>query len=75
MKQMQKLRQTSTAAAHKSQFEALSNWLEHILAHTKLSCFIGGLKDEIRYLVKLLNPNTLNQAFGTIKTPEEFVIS
>lgn len=34
---------------------------------------MGGLKDEVRYYIKLLNPKTLQQTFGMVKIQEEFV--
>lgn len=69
------MRQTASVAEYKGQFEALFNRLKEVFAKTKLSCFIGGLKDEIQFSVKLLNPTTLHQAFGIAKMQKEFVSS
>ena len=33
----------------------------------KLSCFLSGLKDEIRLLVRMLMPKYLSEAFGLAK--------
>lgn len=73
MEVLQKLRQSGSVAEYKSQFEALSNRLRDVSDRTKLSCFSGGLKDEIRYPIKLLGPINLQQAFGMAKIQEEYV--
>ncbi|XP_041004177.1 uncharacterized protein LOC121249543 [Juglans microcarpa x Juglans regia] len=41
------LKQTSTLATYKAQFESLSNRLKRLPENHKLSCFISGLKDGI----------------------------
>jgi hypothetical protein len=48
MEALKKLRQSSTVAEYTTQFEALSNRLRGISDRNRLSCFLGGLKDEIR---------------------------
>ena len=56
MESMTRLRQTSTIAVYKAQFEALSNRLRGLSEGYKLSCFLSGLNDEIRLHVRLLAP-------------------
>ena len=41
----------------------------------KLSCFLIGLKDEVRLLMRMLGPKTLNEAFGLAKMQEEYLWS
>lgn len=65
-------RQSSTVSAYKGEFEALSNRIKGLSPKHKLSCFLSGLKDEIRLPVKMLNPPSLNAAFGLAKIQEEY---
>ena len=67
MKMLTRLRQTSTVAMSKVEFEAVFNRIKGLSPLHKLSCFLSGLKDEIRLSVKMLNPCTLNEAFGLAK--------
>lgn len=66
------LRQITTVAAYKAQFEALSNRLRGLSEQYKLSCFLSGLKDEIRLLVSTLTHTSLGQAFGLAMIQEEY---
>ena len=56
----------------KAQFEALSNRIKGLSATHKLSCFLSGLRDEIRLPVRMLSPKSLNEAFGLSKIQEEY---
>ena len=67
METLTRLRQTSSVAMYKAQFEVLSNRIKGLSSSHKLSCFLSGLKDEIRLLVRMLNPQSLNEAFGLSK--------
>lgn len=67
MEALHRLSQTSTITEYKTQLEVLSNRIRVLYEHNKLSCFISGLRDEIRFQVKLLNPFSLNSAFGLAK--------
>ena len=60
---------------YKGQFEALSNRIKGLSDSNKLSCFLSGLKDEVRLLVKMFNPKNLNEAFGLAKIQEEYLNS
>ena len=75
MEALTRLRQTSNVINYKAQFEALSNRIRDLSENHKLSCFLSGLRDEIRLPVKMLNPKTLNEAFGLAKIQEEYVMS
>ena len=67
MKVLTRLRQTSTVALYKSWFEAVSDWIKGLSPLHKLSCFLSALKDEISLPVRMLNPQSLNAAFGLAK--------
>ena len=56
---------------YKAQFEVLSNRIKGLSAAHKLSCFLSGLRDEIRLQVRMLIPKSLNEAFGLAKIQEE----
>jgi hypothetical protein len=73
MESMTRLRQTSTVEVYKAQFEALTNRLRGLFEGYKLSCFLSGLNEEIKLLVKLLAPTSLLQAFSLAKMQEEYV--
>ncbi|KAA8544084.1 hypothetical protein F0562_021739 [Nyssa sinensis] len=65
------LKQTSTVEDYKSQFEALSNQLRGLAKSYKLSCFLSGLREDIWFMVRMLNPSNLYIAFGLEKIQEE----
>ena len=56
MEMLTRLRQTATVAMYKAPFEVLLNRIKGLSPAHKLSCFLSGLKDEIRLLVCMLNP-------------------
>ncbi|XP_075674861.1 uncharacterized protein LOC142644061 [Castanea sativa] len=72
MEMLTRLRQTTSMAMYKAQFEVLSNRIKGLSASHKLSCFLSRLKDEIRLPVRMLNPQSLNEAFGLSKIQEEY---
>jgi len=53
--------------SYKGNFEILSNKVIGLSESHKLSCFLSGLKDEIRLPVRILMPKSLNEAFGLAK--------
>ncbi|KAF5469943.1 hypothetical protein F2P56_010498 [Juglans regia] len=73
MEALTKLKQTTSVTGYKSQFEALTNRLIGLSEKHLLSCFVSGLKDEIRLLVKMFNPVNLGAAFGLAKIQEEYL--
>ena len=73
MEALIRLKQTSTVEDYKSQFEALSNQLRGLAESYKLSCFLSGLREDIRFMVRMLNPSNLHIAFGLAKMQEENV--
>ncbi|KAF5475612.1 hypothetical protein F2P56_007404, partial [Juglans regia] len=75
MESLTRLKQHSTVAVYKAQFESLSNRLKGLSDNHKLSCFLSGLKDDIRLPLRLLKPANLNIAFSLAKIQEEFWVS
>jgi hypothetical protein len=70
METLTRLCQTTTVEAYKSQFEILSNQLKGLVEPYKLSCFLSGLREDIRFMVRMLNPSNLTMAFGMAKMQE-----
>ncbi|XP_017423676.2 uncharacterized protein LOC108332889 [Vigna angularis] len=66
-----KLTQTSSVAAYLSEFETLANRIVGLQPQFLLSCFISGLKPEIRREVLSQQPQTLSQASGLARLHEE----
>lgn len=52
---------------YKGNFEILSNRIVGLFESHKMSCFLSGLRDENRLLVRTLIPKFLNEAFGLAK--------
>ncbi|KAK9984354.1 hypothetical protein SO802_033879 [Lithocarpus litseifolius] len=73
METLTRLRQVSSVALYKGQFEASSNRIKELSEKHKLSCFLSDLKNEIRLLVRKLNPQNLSAAFGLAKIQEEYL--
>lgn len=65
-----RLRQTITVATYKTQFEVISKKMKGLSENYKLSCFLNGLKDKLRLLVRMLHPQNLNSTFGLAKIQE-----
>ena len=51
----------------------MSNRIKNLPESHKLSCFLNGLRDEIRLAVRMQNPRTLSAAFGLDKIQEEYL--
>ena len=68
MEILTRLKQTASVSSYKAQFEVLSNKIKGLSTAHKLS----GLRDEIRLQVRMLNPKSLNEAFGLAKIQEEY---
>ena len=47
---------TAYVALYMGEFEALANRIRGLSPQHKLSCFLSGLKDEVRLPVRMLNP-------------------
>lgn len=66
-----KLQQTDSVASYLSEFEYLANRIVGLSLHDLLSCFISGLKSEIRREVLAQQPSSLSQATGLARLQEE----
>lgn len=76
MEALTRLKQTTSIAVYKAQFEALSNRLKGLSDHHKLSFFLSGLKDEIRLPIRnMFLPISLSVAYGLAKIQEEYLLS
>ncbi|XP_059456454.1 uncharacterized protein LOC132186493 [Corylus avellana] len=75
MEALSKLKQTTSVDDYKERFEALSNRVRGIDDHNRVSCFLGGLKDEIRLPVRMFKPQSLLAAYGLAKVQEEHVLN
>ena len=62
-----KLRQTGTVREYQTKFEKLVKHIEGFPDAFYRSCFINGLKDAIRFEVKIFNPNTMMESLGLAK--------
>ena len=75
MESLTRLKQTTSVVSYKGNFEILSNRIKGLSKSHKLSCILSGLKDEIRFPIRMLVPKSLNDEFGLTKIQEEFLIS
>ncbi|XP_030949790.1 uncharacterized protein LOC115973672 [Quercus lobata] len=75
MEALTRLKQMTSVVAYKGNFKIFSNRITGLFESHKLSCFLSGLKDEIRLPIRMLVPKTLNEAFGLAKIQEEYVNS
>jgi len=66
-----KLTQIASVREYKAQFENLANQVNGLSAPFYLSCFISGLKPEIRREVIPFRPNSLSEAISIAKLQEE----
>uniref|UniRef100_A0A2N9J2Z8 Reverse transcriptase n=2 Tax=Fagus sylvatica TaxID=28930 RepID=A0A2N9J2Z8_FAGSY len=75
METLTKLRHTHSVVAYKGQFEALSNRIRNLSEAHKLSCFMSGLRDEVRLAVKMQGARSLGEAYALAKIQEEYLIT
>ena len=74
MEALTRLRQSSTMALYKGEFEVLGNRIKGLSPQHKLSCFLSCLKDKVRLPIRMLNPPTLIAVFGLAKIQEEYLL-
>ncbi|XP_042963665.1 uncharacterized protein LOC122297621 [Carya illinoinensis] len=71
-----KLRQVSSVEEYLQQFEVLACRIKGILPLSFIiSCFISGLREDIRLSVKMFEPTSLSDAFCLARTREEVVVA
>jgi len=68
-----KLKQTSNVEDYQTQFEILSNKIQGLSEEFKVSTFLSGLREEVRFVVTMLKPKDLTTAFGLARLQEEEV--
>lgn len=66
-----KLRQSSTVEDYQTKFEELANRTSGLNESFMVSCFLGGLHEDIRLSVRMLQPNSLSNAVGLARLQEE----
>jgi hypothetical protein len=75
METLSKLKQTGSLEEYKTQFEVLASRVLRLIDSHKLSMFLGvGLRDDIRGLVRMFNPKTLNNAYALARMQEECIV-
>jgi hypothetical protein len=75
METLSKLKQVGSLEDYKNQFDTLALKVQGLPVVHKLSCFLGGLRDEIRILVQMLNPRSLVDAYSLTRMQEECVLN
>jgi hypothetical protein len=75
MEALVKLKQTASVKVYKCQFETLANRVIGLLDYLKLSCFLGGLSDDIQLPVRMFHLNTITDAYSLAKIQEELLLN
>ena len=68
-----KLKHVNSIKEYKGLFESLSNRIRNLSSMYKLSCFMNGLKDEVRLAIKMQGPRTLGEAYALVKSQEQYL--
>ena len=66
-----KLCQTGSVREYQTQFKRLASRVQEWPEHALVGSYIGGLKDEIRFEVKLFHPTTLVHATSLARLQED----
>lgn len=69
MAELMELKQIATVKEYHDEFDSIINRLQLSPANT-LSCFVTGLSEELRSLVRMFNPATISQAYALAKIQE-----
>lgn len=75
METFSKLKQEGLLEDYKTKFDTLALKVQGLPKAHKLSCFLGGLKDEIRLPVRMFNPKSLVDAYSLAWIQEECVLN
>jgi hypothetical protein len=75
MESSSKLKQEGPLDDYKSKFDTLALKAQGLPEAHKLSCFIGGLKEEIRLPVRMFNPKNLVDAYALAQIQDECVMN
>lgn len=71
--ELTKLCQNSTVKSYQERFEELANRTQGLTQEFFVSCFLSGLKEEIRAAVQMFHPTTITQAIGLARLQEETI--
>ncbi|KAA8526085.1 hypothetical protein F0562_007815 [Nyssa sinensis] len=71
--QLTKLRQISTGKTYQEKFEELANKTNGLSEEFFVSCFVSGLKDEIKAGVQMFRPKNVSHAMGLAGLQEETI--
>jgi len=75
METLSKLKQEGLLEDYKTRFDALALKVQRLPEEHKLSCFIGGLRDEIQLPVRMFHPKSMVEAYSLARIQEEHVLS
>jgi hypothetical protein len=75
METLSKLKQEGSLEDYKTKFDTLALKVQRLPEEHKLSCFLGGLKPEIRLPVRMFNPKSLLDAYSLARIQEEYVMN
>ncbi|KAL5810297.1 hypothetical protein ACOSQ4_026865 [Xanthoceras sorbifolium] len=70
-KALTRLKQTSSVSVYQEEFEKLSHRVDELPEKFLISCFVAGLKDEIRLDVKIKQPRSLADPIGVARLVEK----
>lgn len=73
MGELSKLKQVTFVKAYQEKFEELANKTKGLTEEFFISCFLSGLKDEIKAGVQMFQPTTITQAIGLARLQEESI--
>lgn len=68
---LKKLVQTGTLATYQHMFEQLANKIPGVPEHALVSCFVSGLRTDLRKEIQVYKPQSLVQAVGLAKLFED----
>lgn len=71
MGELTKLTQQTTVRAYQERFESLASRTTGLTEDFFVSCFVSGLKDEIKAGVQMFSPTNISQAIGLARLQEE----
>lgn len=71
--ELTKLYQVSSVKCYQERFEELANRTSGLTQEFFVSCFLSGLKEEIRGGVQMFHPTTISQAIGLARLQEETI--
>nr|KYP70048.1 hypothetical protein KK1_009256 [Cajanus cajan] len=74
MADLMKLRQKSSITEYHEEFDSIVSHVELSEAH-QLSCFLGGLKQDVQMMVRMFQPDSVRKVFSLAKMYEASTLS